>query len=98
MEELIRKRIARAIENRVFPGCVVGIVHRDGERTVLPMGCLTYDEGAARVTRDTIYDLASITKSIPTASLALRLIDQVTSKLQIDLLIIFQSFAIRIGR
>ncbi|MDB5245486.1 MAG: beta-lactamase, partial [Parcubacteria group bacterium] len=76
MEDQIAQLAGQAIENEVFPGCVVGIVRKDGTRTVLPFGAFTYDIDAPLVQKDTQYDVASITKSIPTASLALMLIDQ----------------------
>lgn len=75
MEQVIRTRIHRAIDEKVFPGAVVGVVQRDGERTILPFGRLTYESDAPEVTADTMYDCASITKSIPTGSIALQLID-----------------------
>ncbi len=77
----ITARAVEAIRSKLFPGCVVGVVYRSGERIVLPFGNLTYSDGAALVRKDTIYDVASITKSIPTASLALQYIDQNTLKL-----------------
>jgi len=76
MKEAITTRVQRAIEEKVFPGCVVGVVKKDWERLILPFGNFTYDSNSPRVREDTIYDTASITKSIPTASLALMLIDQ----------------------
>lgn len=76
MKDVITKRVHRAIKERVFPGCVVGIVKRNGERMIMPFGSFTYDSTSPEVKEDTIYDVASITKSIPTASLALTLIDQ----------------------
>jgi hypothetical protein len=39
-------------------------------------GGLTYDAGAARCTDDTIFDLASLTKVISTASIAMRLVER----------------------
>lgn len=74
MHELIRGRAERAIEECVFPGCVIGIVRASGERIIMPVGTLRYDAADA-VTEETVYDLASVTKSIPTASLALMMID-----------------------
>jgi CubicO group peptidase (beta-lactamase class C family) len=73
---LIHHRITQAIEEGVFPGCVVGIVSSRGARAVYPFGRFTYDKHSPRVESDTIYDVASITKSIPTASLALQLVDR----------------------
>lgn len=72
----ITKEVEQAIKDKVFPGCVIGIVTRDGSRQVLPFGTFTYDPMSANVQEDTIYDVASLTKSIPTSSLALQLIDE----------------------
>ena len=58
----------------MFPGCVVGVVSSGGDREIFPFGRFTYESGSPEVREDTIYDLASITKSIPLASLALTLI------------------------
>ncbi len=60
----------------VFPGCVVGVVHANGYRELSAHGRFTYDAHAKKVQEDTVYDLASITKSIPTASLALMLMEE----------------------
>jgi CubicO group peptidase (beta-lactamase class C family) len=76
MEESIAAAAERAIAERVFPGCVVGVVRADGRQFVLPFGRYTYEPDAPVVTADTIYDTASLTKSIPTASLALQLIEE----------------------
>ena len=65
----IKERVERSIAAREFPGCVVGVVSRDGERAVYPFGHLTYDTNAVAVNEDTIYDLASVTKAIPGAAL-----------------------------
>ena len=39
-------------------------------------GALTFDDGATRCTDDTIFDLASLTKVISTASIAMRLVER----------------------
>ncbi len=59
----------------MFPGCVIGVSLK-GTKKVLPFGRFTYDQDSPKVGADTLYDLASITKSIPTASLALILIEE----------------------
>ena len=74
MRKEIEERVAKAIQENVFPGCVIGIVRANGEREIAPFGSSIYGTGGERVKADTVYDLASITKSIPTASLALLLI------------------------
>ena len=53
----------------MFPGCVIGVL-QNGTSQVFPFGHFTYDEDSPLVENDTFYDLASITKSIPLASLA----------------------------
>src|SRR3989344_5319891 len=69
IEETIRARAQQAIKEKVFPGCVIGMI-ADGSTSIIPVGTLT-DEGNEKVEENTIYDVASITKSIPVASLAL---------------------------
>lgn len=73
--------VEQAIKDEVFPGCVVGIVDDKGKRQVLSFGNFTYEPSSPIVKEDTIYDTASITKSIPTGSLALQLIDEGKLKL-----------------
>ncbi|KKW19821.1 MAG: Beta-lactamase [Parcubacteria group bacterium GW2011_GWA2_51_10] len=82
IRESIAKRAARAIEERVFPGCVIGIVRPSGEREIFPIGHLTYERQMPAVTTDAMYDLASITKSIPTASLALNAVNEGNLRLE----------------
>ena len=70
----------RAVAERAFPGGVVAIGHRvQGERAsrvaVHAFGKQTYDAGALAVTPDTIYDAASLTKSVVTATLAGMLVE-----------------------
>lgn len=75
MKTRIYRRINKAIQEKVFPGCVVGVIKRGGGRKIWPFGLFTYDEDSSVVNEDTVYDTASITKSIPTASLLLTLAD-----------------------
>lgn len=72
----IHKRLEQAVAERVFPGCVVGTVNRADERTLLPYGHFTYDTDSSAVTGETVYDVASITKSVPLGLLALKLIEE----------------------
>ena len=81
MRKEIENRVKRAIEGKVFPGCVIGTIRTNGSREILPFGHFTYDADAPAVREDTIYDLASITKSIPTASLTSMLVEE--GKLQL---------------
>ena len=76
MLEEIRKRINRAILEKVFPGCVVGFVSPTAEQTIAAFGRHTYEISSTPMKEDSIFDVASITKAIPTSSLALQLVDK----------------------
>src|SRR3989344_4259170 len=73
MDKRISARVEKAIAEQVFPGCVLGVIH-GGVREVQAFGSFTYEPNSSSVSEETIYDVASITKSIPTASLALTFI------------------------
>lgn len=89
MPKKIEARVKKAISERVFPGCVIGIIRANGSREIWPSGSFTYESTSPPVREDTVYDMASVTKSIPVASLALtfiregkiRLTDKVVSHL-----------------
>lgn len=80
-EVVIRGRVHEAIKEQVFPGCVIGL-HVRGMTEILPFGRYCYEEDSPAVTKDSLYDCASLTKSIPTATLSLQLIDE--GKLSLD--------------
>ena len=75
MKQEISKQILTAITEKAFPGCVVGVVRKDGERIILPFGRFTYEHDSPLISGESVFDIASVTKSIPTSSLALKLID-----------------------
>ena len=75
MDKRIATICGRGIQERVFPGCTVGYVH-DGTLQVLPFGRLAYEDDAPTVTGRTVYDVASLTKSIPTSSIILKLVEE----------------------
>lgn len=71
----LEARVQQAIADRVFPGCVIGVL-QDGKKEIRPFGSTIYEtENSSiygtieNVTERTVYDLASITKSIPLAIL-----------------------------
>ena len=76
MRDEIVERVERAIAGRVFPGCVIGTIRANGSKEILPFGRFTYNGDSPLIREDTIFDLASVTKSIPVASLALLFIEQ----------------------
>lgn len=63
------------ISDRVFPGCVAG-TFVNGVNEIIALGNFTYDRASPKVSEDTIYDVASITKAVPTSCLALSLIEK----------------------
>lgn len=75
-KEKIHQRIERAIDEKVFPGCVIGVYIKNKGRFIFSFGHYTYEKSSPIVKEDTIYDIASITKSIPTSLLLLKLIDE----------------------
>jgi CubicO group peptidase (beta-lactamase class C family) len=66
--EVIREAIAR----RVFPGAVVEVGSPTQPVWQASFGSLSYEPSAAAASPDTIYDLASLTKVMATATLAMR--------------------------
>lgn len=64
----------QGIEERIFPGCVLGVMDIGGQ-DVRALGNPTY-ESASRVAERSIYDVASLTKTIVTATLMHLLIDE----------------------
>lgn len=81
-ENAIHERLKKAVSEKIFPGAVVGISNRSGDRKIISIGSFTYEDGSPRVADDTIYDLASITKSVPVALLTLLFIER--GKLSLD--------------
>jgi CubicO group peptidase (beta-lactamase class C family) len=69
--EVIREAIAR----RVFPGAVVEVGSPTQPIWQASFGFLSYEPPAVAVAPDTIYDLASLTKVMATATLAMRAIE-----------------------
>lgn len=79
---LVVARLAEsAITSRVFPGCAIGVI-QGAHTDVHVFGHETYESGTRAVTETALYDCASLTKSVVTASIALKLID--TKKLSLE--------------
>ncbi len=73
-DQTITELVQKAINDRVFPGAQVGYI-KEGRTKVISLGHLRYESSPA-VTPDTLYDVASITKSIPLATLVLMLMER----------------------
>lgn len=74
LAEAIRTITRQNITKKVFPGAVVGYIDRD-QTAILPIGKLNYQPDSPVVTAETVYDVASVTKSIPTATLILQALE-----------------------
>jgi len=64
------------VEKGAFPGGVLAVGHRGALVHLHPFGRLSYDEDAPAVEKDTIYDLASLTKVVATTTMAMILVDE----------------------
>ena len=63
--------IAEAIERRAFPGASIAITHSGKIVGLKAFGRFTYEENAAPVTTETIFDVASVSKVVATTSMAM---------------------------
>ena len=71
-----------AIENKIFPGAQVAVVQK-GEMVFRGgFGYHTYDSGSPPVNRETVYDIASLTKVLAATPITMKLISQ--KKLSLD--------------
>jgi CubicO group peptidase (beta-lactamase class C family) len=71
----IAEIIDEAIDRRGFPAATIEVGRAGGTLWRHAAGRLTYDRDAAPTRDDTIFDLASLTKVVATASLAMRAVD-----------------------
>ena len=65
-----------AIARRVFPAAAIEVGRTGGVLWSHAAGTLTYDPDAPPTREDTVFDLASLTKVIATAALAMRAVDE----------------------
>ena len=73
IDNKITEVLDAGIKARVFPGAIVGYI-KNGQNNFVAFGHLTYDRLTAKINKNTIYDMASITKSIPVSSIILNLL------------------------
>lgn len=72
IHQKVQAILQEAVGNEVFPGAVVGIVLPTGKNMFAYAGTTPH----APVTQDTIYDVASVTKSVVTSSIALLFLEK----------------------
>src|SRR5882672_11789261 len=61
--------------DRAFPGAVAEAGRKDGALWRRAFGSLTYEPASSETTTGTVFDLASLTKAIATATLVMRAAD-----------------------
>ncbi|HTU50357.1 MAG TPA: serine hydrolase domain-containing protein [Acidobacteriaceae bacterium] len=62
-----------AVQRRVFPGAVFGVLHPDEQFVVESIGRFTYEPDSPPIQTDTIFDMASVSKAMATTSVAMLL-------------------------
>jgi CubicO group peptidase (beta-lactamase class C family) len=67
--------LREGLSARVFPGACAEVGSADGAEWCEAVGALGYDPDERSVSPDTVYDLASLTKPIATATVAMRLVE-----------------------
>src|ERR1700757_2573436 len=72
--ELAGRVLSAAIEERIFPGATVDVGSGTGPLWCASCGALTFDADAPPTTRDTLFDLASLTKPVATTSIFIDLV------------------------
>ena len=73
--EAVESILTEAVEAHAFPAAAIDVGRSDGSLWSTAVGALTYHPYAPAATTDTIFDLASLTKVICTATLAMRAVD-----------------------
>jgi CubicO group peptidase (beta-lactamase class C family) len=74
--------IRRAITARIFPAAAAEVGLSGGVILSETFGTMTFDPESPKTTRDTAFDLASLTKPIVATSIAMQLVD--TGRLRLD--------------
>ncbi len=68
--------LATAVATRAFPAAVIEVGNSSHPHWRHAVGALTYEAGAAAAREDTVFDLASLTKVLATASLVMRHVER----------------------
>lgn len=71
----LQKLLDHAVKTKLVPGIIVCAISQRG-KICISSGRQTYAEHAPVITEKSVFDIASVTKSIPTSLLALKLIEQ----------------------
>lgn len=75
IKQAIQQELERGVQEEVFPGAVALVGYQSGEILALETAGNT-EPGGPKMTPDTIFDLASVSKPCGTVPLLMRLVDQ----------------------
>jgi CubicO group peptidase (beta-lactamase class C family) len=70
-----------SVHDKTFPGAVAALISRDDE-AYIAYGFETYDPAAYHITEDSIFDVASLTKVVATATAIMQLVERKQLSLQ----------------
>jgi CubicO group peptidase (beta-lactamase class C family) len=68
--------LADAIAARAFPGCAFGVLAKDVVVLHDALGASTYDDDAFPIARETVFDIASVSKVLATTAAAMLLVQR----------------------
>ncbi len=71
-----------AIQQHAFPGAALAVAYQGKLLASHGFGRFTYDDAAPSVTRETVFDIASITKAVATTDMAMILFERGSLKLE----------------
>lgn len=91
--EKIRPLVETAIQEKKLPGCIVAAGHRDGSYLEVAFGNRQVTPTSVAMTLDTLFDMASITKPVATATSIMKLIEDGHLRLSDRVVTHFPEFA-----
>ncbi|MFN7625932.1 MAG: serine hydrolase domain-containing protein, partial [Pirellula sp.] len=83
-----------AIAERKMPGCVLAVGNRQGELFVESYGNKRIEPTEEPMTMDTVFDMASITKPVATATAIMKLLEEGRLRRNDTVVSFFPSFAV----
>jgi CubicO group peptidase (beta-lactamase class C family) len=85
--------LVRAVSEKAFPGAVAAVLHGPRLVALKPVGRFTYDPDAPEVNKETLYDLASVSKVIATTAVAMILYERGLLDLEMPVVSVVPEFA-----
>jgi CubicO group peptidase (beta-lactamase class C family) len=71
----IRSVLQDCVQEKIFPGAVAALISSTDE-IYIPFGCETYDSDAHAISDESIFDVASLTKIVATATAIMQLVER----------------------